>query len=400
MMKKEELHKIVYKLVKAFLKPYIKYYFRFNFEKFRNVNNNQYIVLSNHTNNWDPLLVGMSFPEHMYYVASEHIFRKGIISKIIINLISPIMRVKAKTERRTAVSIIRTLKDGHNICMFAEGSTTWNGESSNITEATAKLIKISGVSLITYRIEGGYLSRPRWAKTNRRGKISGNVINEYTPNKLSSMTVKEIREVINKDLYVNAYEVNNKFKIEYKGKKLAENLENVLYICPNCKSLGSFKSKDDILSCNCGLELRYNNYGLFESINSKRLQFKTILEWDKWQGSYIKENRDYYINKSKDEYILKDTNQILYKFEPGKSSSLICEGTIYLYSDRLVIEDSEEKTITFNLSDITDIALMMESIMTFTVDGKSYYEVKSKIPRSALKYLIICRELTEVRTML
>lgn len=39
-----------------------------------------YIVLSNHVTDYDPLLVGVSFPGQMYFVASEHITRWDIAS--------------------------------------------------------------------------------------------------------------------------------------------------------------------------------------------------------------------------------------------------------------------------------------------------------------------------------
>lgn len=399
-MENRLLHKATYKIVRILLMPYIKYSFGFEFEKF-NSNNKPYIVLANHTNNFDPVLVAMSFPKHMYFVASEHIFRKGLLSKFIIRFIAPIMRVKAKTERRTAVNIIKTIRSGNNLCMFAEGSTSWNGETNQITPATIKLIKSSGASLITYRIEGGYLTMPRWSKTIKKGKSFGKVLHEYSAKELSNMTSEEIERAVSEDLYVNAFAVNEKLKVKYKGKKLAESLETVLYVCPNCKEIATLKSDDDILSCSCGLSLRYNTYGLFESTNSSDVPFKTILEWDKWQSSYIKNNVDYFKTMPLDKPILKDTNQSLYKFEAGKSTALIGGGNLYLYCDRLVLEDSiSGKSTIFRLSDITDMALIMQTLLTFTIEGKNHYEIQSKIPRSSLKYLMICKNLTDIRTML
>ncbi|MGI6532812.1 MAG: 1-acyl-sn-glycerol-3-phosphate acyltransferase [Bacillota bacterium] len=64
--------------------------------------------LANHVTNYDPLLVGLSFPQHMYFVASEHLFRIKVLSSILKFIVAPIVRVKAKTERHTALSILRT----------------------------------------------------------------------------------------------------------------------------------------------------------------------------------------------------------------------------------------------------------------------------------------------------
>ena len=39
------------------------------------------LILSNHVTDFDPILVGLSFPEHMYYVAGENVLRMGFLSK-------------------------------------------------------------------------------------------------------------------------------------------------------------------------------------------------------------------------------------------------------------------------------------------------------------------------------
>ncbi len=399
-MKNLLLHKIVYRVFRILLIPYVKYRFGFEFEKAL-PKSMPYIVLSNHTSAWDPIFVGMSFPRHMYYVASEHIFRKGFLSKLLNLFLAPIMRVKARTEMRTAVNILKTLKSGCNICMFAEGSSSWNGESSKITAATAKLIKRSGVTLITYRLEGSYLTLPRWAKTIRRGKMRGYPVREYNSDELSKMTVEEIEGVINEDLYVNAFTNNKKAPVMYRGKRLAENLETALYVCPHCKKISTLKSNGDMLECTCGLSLRYNSYGCFESTTSEAASFKTILEWDKWQRRYIQNKAEYYHSLPLNIPITTDSDQFIYQYEVGRSTKLLGSGKLSLYNDRLVLEDSTSwESRIFPLSEITDIALIQQTLLTFTVGGKSFYEIRSNHPRSGLKYLMLCNCLTELRIML
>lgn len=399
-MKNQLLHKIIYKTARFLLIPFLKYRFAFQFEKAM-PKDKPYIVLANHVTNWDPLLVGISFPEHMYFVASEHLFRLGFPSKLLNMFLAPIMRVKARTETRTAVNILKTIKSGNNVCMFAEGACSWNGETGIITAATAKLIKRCGAPMITYRLEGSYLTLPRWSKTLRRGKMRGYSVHEYSADKLSEMTEEEIYQAIRRDLYVNAFNDNEKSHIMYKGKRLAENLETVLYVCPRCGKIGTLKSKDDMLECTCGLSLRYNAYGFFESMTSEDAQFKTILEWDKWQSSHIQNNADYYRNFPTDKPIITDAEQFLYQFEAGSSTKFIGSGSLILYRDRLVLKDRNSgESNTFPLSEITDMALIQQTLMTFTVGGKNYYEVKSRHPRSGLKYLMLCKCLTDLRIML
>lgn len=398
-MKKLLLHQIIYKMARILIMPFIKYRFGFSFEKVV-PKNSPYIVLSNHTTNWDPLFVGMSFPKHMYFVASEHIFRLGLLSTLLNTFLAPIMRVKARTETRTAINILKALKSGCNVCMFAEGSCSWNGETGPITSATAKLIKHSKVPLITYRLEGSYFTLPRWAKTIRKGKVRGYHVHEYTLDELSAMTEEEIEKAIRDDLYVNAYADNKKSPIMYRGKRLAESLETVLYICPICGKMGTLRSSGNKIECSCGLSLRFNEYGYFESTSGDKPPFDTILEWDKWQSTQTEKKADYFRGLPGNIPITTDEEQLLYEFEVGGSTKLIGKGRLSLYCDKLVLEDnSTGKKNIFPLHKISDMALIQRTLLSFTVEGKNYYEIRSKFPRSGLKYLRLCNCLTNIRIM-
>jgi 1-acyl-sn-glycerol-3-phosphate acyltransferase len=231
--------------------------------------------------------------------------------------------------------------------------------------------------------------------------MQGYPVHEYNSDELSKMTVEEIEGVINEDLYVNAYTDNEKAAVMYRGKRLAENLEIALYVCPCCEKISTLKSNGNILECTCGLSLRYNPYGYFESTTSEAAPFKTILEWDKWQRSYIWNKVEYYLSLPCDIPITTDNDQFMYQYEIGKSTKLIGNGKISLYNDRLVLEDSTSgESRIFPLSEITDIALIQQTLLTFTVGGKSFYEIRSNHPRSGLKYLMLCNCLTELRIML
>ena len=182
------------------------------------------LVLSNHVTDFDPLLVGISFPRHMYFVAGENVMRMGFFSKIIARYASLIQRVKGTTDAEAALQILRTLKKGRSVCMFAEGSRTFTGETLPIAPATAKLVKLARTTLVTYRLKGGYLSTPRWSAHRRKGRMSGGPVGVYSPEELKGMSESEISDLLRRDLYENAYETQKKDPVAYKGKALAETL--------------------------------------------------------------------------------------------------------------------------------------------------------------------------------
>ena len=131
------------------------------------------LLIPNHVSAWDPLLVAMSLRDkQVYYVASEHIFRLGLVTKLIRWLVDPIPRRKASSGADTVKACLRHLRAGHSVCLFAEGEQSWDGLTQPIFPATGKLAKASGASLVTYRLEGAYLSLPRWGRGIRRGRCA------------------------------------------------------------------------------------------------------------------------------------------------------------------------------------------------------------------------------------
>ena len=198
-MKNHGFHKAVWKFLRFLLKPYIVWRFGYTYEKCEL--EGPVLVMGNHDSNWDPLFLGCAFPRQMYFVASEHIFRWGIVSWILKTLLAPISRLKGTTAGDTAMTIIRRLKKGYNVAMFANGSRSFNGISEDILPSTGKLARVSGATLVTYRLDGGYFTEPRWNFSGiRRGKIRGRIMNVYTPEALKKMSVDEINAAITRDL--------------------------------------------------------------------------------------------------------------------------------------------------------------------------------------------------------
>jgi 1-acyl-sn-glycerol-3-phosphate acyltransferase len=341
-----------------------------------------FLLVSNHVTDLDPLMVGLSFRQQMYYVASEHLFRKGFLTKLLVWLVAPIARIKGSTDTVSAMSILRALKRKSNVGLFAEGDKSWNGRSLPLHPTTARLIKTSKATLITYRLTGGYLSSPRWSARSRRGKMFGSVIGTYSPAQLSEMSDAQLVEAIGRDIAEDAFETQRRNPVAYKGKSLAENLEMALYTCPACRRLATMKSRDTSFFCDCGLSVTYNEFGFFEGENRP---FETIAEWDAWQDAFLPG----YLNQlHPDAPILTDTKQRLYRIEPDHSEILVAEGTLRLYRDRFELGD-----FTVPLDKLYQMGVYGAGMIVFNAEGVNY-EIKSDILRSGRKYLAVYQFLT------
>lgn len=335
------------------------------------------LIVSNHTTDFDPIFLAVSFPKHMYFVASEHVFRKGILSKLLIAAFHPISRVKGSTDATAALEIMRKLRNGHNVCLFAEGNRSFNGETGAVFPATGKLAKASHCSLVTFRITGGYLSTPRWSTKRRHGPIKGCVVKRYSSNTLSKLTPEGINELISKDLYENAYARNKIEKIPYKGKNLAEKLELALYLCPSCKSVGKLKSNGNHFCCDCGYSVYIDEFGFFSSDNKKA--FTNVLEWDKWQE---KSMQTIVTEASPDSLLFSDDNATVKEIDFSHNESIVSSGTASASPEHFKCGNL---ILTWN--EITDMAVCGPARLVFsTANGRSL-EMTGDNSFSVRKYL-------------
>lgn len=346
-----------------------------------------FIVLSNHNTDYDPLMLGTSFSELIHYVASDHIFRLGFLSRVLIFLAEPIPRLKSSTDVQTVKQLLKKLRQGCSVGIFAEGNRSFSGETGNIPESTGKLVKLSGTPLITYRIDGGYFTNPRWGRKCRKGSMTGRMVHFYSLEEIGRMSADELNEAIQRDLYVNAFEEAENNLIPYRGKDPAENLELALYTCPVCRGMETLKSSGDRFCCACGLQLRYTPYGFFEPIGASPLPHRTVLDWYRWQSGEIAERLREYYARNTDEPIFSDHRQTLWQVDKATHAAFHGTGTLKLYRDRLALVQEDGQIHTFPLEDMTDMSIHGPTTLIFSTTDGLTYEIRTGTLRSGVKYL-------------
>ncbi len=270
----DKTRKIYWKILRPLVMVFLFLKFGYTFNIAKNLPEN-YIILSNHNTDFDPLFVGVSFKNSIRFVASEHISRWKYAFKFVNHVFAPIMRPKGTNAASTVKEMLRTLRGGENVCMFAEGARSWNGITAPILPSTGKVVKSSKCALVTYKITGGYFVSPMWSKGGtRRGKIHGKVVNIYSAEQLSTMSTEEINAIINRDLHEDAYQTQAVDNRKYKGKHLAEQMESLVYCCPRCKAIDSLRSSKGTVFCNeCDNTFVYDEYG-----NISGIEYKSVKE--------------------------------------------------------------------------------------------------------------------------
>lgn len=362
-------HIFFYGLLRPLVILFLNIRFGFRYEKAKELPE-KYIVLSNHATDYDMLMVASSFKRQMYFVGSEHIARWKVYP-LLKFAFAPIIRYKGAPATATIMEMLRKVRQGANVCMFAEGVRTWDGVTCPILPATAKLLKTAGCGLVTYRLTGGYFASPMWCGASvRRGPVYGRPVRVLTAEQLKEMSADEIYEIIIGDLYEDAYARQLADPKPYRGKELAKGLEQLVFRCPDCGGTDCFRTEGDQLICeDCGLTVTYDAYGMLTGC-----RFKTVKELSDWQKvrvqQDVEEGRRYTAENVSVAQVEKQQETFLYK---GK------------------LEVSEEKLtcgeLDVALGEIADLSMHGQRSVVFTSKGK-YYELKAEKGTNMLKILL------------
>ena len=371
-------HVWIYRFLSVLVRPVLRAKFNLSGEKLQA--DGPFLLVSNHVTGWDPLLVGVCLGgRQAYFVASEHIFRLGLLTKVLNRLLAPIPRRKASTGMDTVKACLRHLHAGHNVCLFAEGEQCWDGRTGPIFPATGKLAKSSGAALVTFRLEGGYLSLPRWGKHICRGAVHGHPVGVYSPEELKKLSPQEINALIERDIAEDAWERQRQRPVRYRGKRRAEGMERALYACPGCRRIGTLWTARDRVFCPCGFERRYTEYGFFEP----REPFETLADWDLWQRELLRA-RDF---AHEGDLLFQDEGLELKRIQSDHREELLALGTLRQFEDRLECADWR-----FPLKEIRSMAMVQAHLLLFSCGG-DYYQLRASGGVNLRKYLEIWKEI-------
>ncbi len=348
-----------------------------------------FILISNHTDAMDPGFEMVALDRYIRYVASDHTARMklGWVFKYIGGVI---IKYRDRPSSELTNEIIRNVQAGIPVGLHAEGAMSVNGQTGFISSNTGKLVKDSGVALVTYKFVGGYLRNPRWANTKRNGPIIGHFVNEYSAEELAKLSVDEINEIIRRDTYVNAYEEQKKDMHDYDGENLAECVERILYLCPKCRKIGTLHSKGNFLNCDCGYKVEMKKDGFFHNCG-EGLEHDNVLDWDLWQRDIWKEK---VLSAEKGSLIFSEGGQKVKKVD-GENEEILSENaTISLYPEKFVVSlDGTKDDIVMEMAKIKQLSLAGKDTI-LVVDDKIFLDIGSKIPRSSTKYIAAWRYLT------
>lgn len=351
------------------------------------------LVAVNHACAYDPLFVGAAFKNKpLTFIASEHILRSKW-GPFLDRHISFIPHQKGARGSRTALVALKRMKKGESIFLAVEGEQTWNGRPLPVMPYTGKLVRGSGATLVNYRLEGAYLSAPRWALSTRRGKVYGRPSGIYGPDALMKMTDEEVEQLIARDLGFDTWDWQKsrpEGPIIYKCTKggNADGLERSVFTCPSCGSSGKLKSQGDSIGCSCGFKVRMEDTGFFEAGGP----FETVADWEEFDRKKLAERMDEMGRAAGEDVVFTDDGVVLHRIEEGHSDEEAARGKLRLsFADEKFILNIGD--YSFDLKEITNMTMVLAGRIVFS-DKSGYYELLSdKKNRTNLRKYVIARDL-------
>ena len=338
------------------------------------------VVVCNHVTNFDPVFLALASPTRpLTYVASEHILRdRPMLRKLLYALFDPIPRRKAASAVDTCRKTVRALRDGKTVVLFAEGETTWNGRTAPLQRGTAVLVKAAGAPLITYRFHGGYLAAPRWGKGLRRGKITGRVTGKWTAEQLKAMSTDEVSALIEEGIREDAFAAQHRERVTYhtrRGNRLRQ-IEALLFLCPQCRQIGTLRGEGDRIRCACGLCVRADECLLLEA----GALFPGFTAWDDWQTATLRQ-----MARENGTMELHECREGLRMMEimPDQSCRQVAAGRLGMNRERMCIGSWELK-----LADIREMATLQNRKLAIST-REHYYELQAAKACCLRKYLLL-----------
>ena len=306
----------LHRILRSIFGPYFVWRYRSTAENQEIVDNLKppYIVIPNHVMTFDPALVNYFVPVPIHYVASDANFRNPLFS-FLLRQLGTIATSKLAGDLASLRFMVKTLREGKVIGIFAEGQRSWDGASLSIIPSTAKLVKIAKVPVLVSLLKGGYMSIPRWSFHGRRGRVVIEQKLAVTAEEAASLSAEEITARIEGALEHDDSEYQNEKRVAYVSKRPAESLQLTLFYCPNCESLNTMYSERRRFYCrSCDYHVQFTQYYRFKPMpgpGNPPPHFATIRQWYLAQTDFLDRHLRDLVESGKEKELFADEKALL-----------------------------------------------------------------------------------------
>lgn len=324
-----------------------------------------FVVIANHQAAYDFVnLIGMTC-RRMTFVISNSFYNsmplKGFFDKLAV-----IPKQQFQTTVKDMKKIKTVVDQGHPLVIYPAGLMCEDGLSTPIPEATYKFLKWLKADVYVAKTSGTYFSMPKWSKGLRAGRTYLDIYKLFSKEELAGMDVDAIREKTDEALLFDAYREQEDLRVKYRGGSNIEGLENVLYMCPHCKSEFTMQVKNGTTICcsSCGFAQESDEYAFFHKRGQVGDEVRYVSDWSRLIYRTLKER----VERGLEHGLMSKTKLHMIDFAKHKFVE-VGQGTVSLSSEQFVIDGC------INGEDVS-IAVPISSIPTLPCSPGRYLEVQ------------------------
>ncbi len=177
-----------------------------------------------------------------------------------------------------------------SILMYPEASYSFDGTATPLPESLGRCIKLLGIPVVIVKTEGAFSRDPLYNNLQKR-KVKVSAVAEYllSADEIKQKTPREINDILREKFSFDNFlwQQQNGIKIDEPFR--ADNLNRVLYKCPNCLVEGETEGKGTMLTCHaCGKQYELTEDGFMKALEGDT-EYPHIPDWYNWQRQCVKE---------------------------------------------------------------------------------------------------------------
>lgn len=349
-----------------------------------------YIVVANHGNFFDPWMLGRYFRTALHIMMNDDGFRAGAGSRWYLRGIGAFAKKKGAHDLRAMKSTLKFLRDREPVLIFPEGQATWDGETQPIYGGIERMVKRAKCPLVIVRFRGNFLSRPWWAETNRKGRVT--LERTVIPTeRLAAMKDDELLAAIRGGIYNNDILDERNRAVEFRGKQLAVGLQRLVWSCMCCDATDALSTVGDTITCG-----RCNNTWTIDAHCRLRADSSGIPCLDDlhaWVQDHKRVAREAIAGASDDTVLAENRGVNLLREDDRGRFTPESTGTLSLTRSELIFvpESGGLATLRFPVEELSSYVIQQKDVFEITFGDDDYrFEMHG---RSPMKWLVYARYL-------
>ena len=238
-----------------------------------------FIAVGNHQGQWDFFYAYKALlPHKVRIVATRYQFFRPLAG-ILMRKTGAIGKSQFASDPSAVREILRTIKRDGSILIYPSGRISLFGEDAKPFRGGYELLKKLNVPVIMVHLDGSYRTGPRYnPDIKKRGRVDVRTSVLFTPEDFQSLPEDEALRRFDAAFCHDDFDSPNQG--EYRSKNLIAGLEDLLYMCPECRSDFSMQTEGKtIIRCTkCGFIATMDRRFRFKSVDGAACP-ATISEW-------------------------------------------------------------------------------------------------------------------------